>query len=153
MAMTHEQLNITEPEMQALLTVRNGLASGEYVHAPSIHFNPNPLRRGFNMSTIHCGSAGCIGGWMAHTMLKNTSNRMISNYVVKYTTAVEGPKASRALLPLFYPDDEEDHGVWAQITTEDAVVAIDNFLATGEPKWNAIIEAQGYEPANEEDDE
>ena len=107
---------MTNEEHAALIQVRDALASGKL----DGHFN-------INVAISQCGTFACIGGHMAQLM-GMTGYEEIQSYV----------SAHKDLHELFYPDSEEDLN-WDDITPTQAVMAIDNFLKTGNPEWNDII--------------
>lgn len=137
---TAEELNIKQEEYDALVKVRNGLASGCFVHVEVNSFG-KPIGEhapmGFNMSSCgahgSCGTVACIGGWMQVIMQGKTSNpvevdsRLQNNYV-------HFGGSTGSLKELFFPPC----GVMDTVTTEQAVEAIDNFLTTGSPDWWSV---------------
>lgn len=121
---------MTPTEREALIKVRNGLASGEYVHARSRRSKKG--KRVFNMDVTHspCGTAACIGGWMAMDMGMEVGDE-VDLYVC------EGGH-EEDLYNLFFPDDDFG-GSYSLITPQQAVHAIDNFLKDGDPRWEEIF--------------
>ena len=106
---------MTNEEHEALIKVRDLLASG----ALNGQFNMN-----YAEAIGDCGTVRCIGGWMAHYMTIPN----VTGYVNFHSE----------LHDLFHPDD--DGGIdWDDITPGQAVLAIDNFLATGKPEWSTIL--------------
>lgn len=142
---TAEELGITQPELDALIWVRDGLGNGTFTHADDENtreFNENN-RTGnyFNMNlTCHvnnggCGTVGCIGGWMWLHMHRDEV--LIVDDVFKPTkkqnvAALDYIGEHERLARLFYPRNRED---WHLLTARDTVDAIDNFLNTGNPEW------------------
>lgn len=115
---------MTDAERDALIKVRNGLASGEYVHSRD---NPQTGKRGFDMNEYRnpCRTGACIGGWMANEL------------GIQPVGYVHGGGFDSDLMQLFFPDDRFDY---ESITVHQAVQAIDNFLACGNPKWEEILD-------------
>ena len=113
----HERLGLTKEVLDALLWVRDALDSGKLRHE----------RDGGDFNMRHwlrvcsdCGTACCIGGWIEiHT-----------------ETEFSHHSDTERLQDLFFPgyasDDTYDLRV---ITPQQAVRAIDNFIATGDPNW------------------
>ena len=78
-----------------------------------------------------CGTVACIGGW---TALRAGMSRRAGDKFVKL--------ADGGLRELFYPlVPGSNNKVDQNVTNEQAVRAIDNFVATGKPDWNS---ARGY---------
>lgn len=131
---TARELGVSQREYDALVKVRNGLASGCFVHVEYYdeldETEPSRFedKRIFNMdtsaSTSSCGTVACIGGWMKTIMSPKATNDEINDYVCDADT--------RTLGPLFFPPSNVDMHT---VTTEQAVLAIDNFLTTGRPDW------------------
>ena len=71
---------------------------------------------------------GTVGGWcgLAMGMTKEEASSFVKQQDFDETN----------LRPLFYPNLDQNR--WNLITTEDAVKAIDNFLETGDPRWQNI---------------
>lgn len=124
--LTAQELNIRPAEYRALLQVR------KWLNAEKITENfPVRLNMETAILTRDCGTVACIGGFMvlAHNHLQpkvrlNTSQeRDVAKYVMR--------RYSPALYKLLYPKMDTA----SKITPQQAVVAIDNFLATGDPKW------------------
>lgn len=111
-------------ELRALITVRNGLAAGHYVHVNVA--TPDDTRVfDMNVPSDGCGTVACIGGWMAPELGINVE-RDIEAYV--NNGGLDGK-----LTDLFFPDID-----WENITPHEAVDAIDNFLASGDPDWKGV---------------
>lgn len=108
---------------QAIKLVRDGLASGEL---PMHNFNMRHWNYGTRGSEVHCGTVGCIGGWawlaLKHADLQDEADVIVGN----------GEGRAVPMLRLFhnYPHDID-------ITAQDAVKAIDNYLAGSEDPWYA----------------
>ena len=111
---------MTSEEIAALKKVRDGLASGEYVH----FYDNSKVTKKFIMDQS-CGSAACIGGWMAVEMSIEDAKRYVCN------SGLEGD-----MKDLFYPNPGTMS--WSEITAAQAVQAIDNFLIDRNPRWEEI---------------
>lgn len=153
------ELGITEEELDALLATREILALGVKVgeagfdmSTPIDRTNKNhtadPVVTGLpEGKTYHCGSALCIGGWMKLIMLnvmpaKDGNLWITDEQETKISNYVYNEKIHYPIFKLFYPD--HDFGprwspAFESITKEQAVKAIDNFLAFADPKWNEIL--------------
>lgn len=125
--LTANDLGTTQLHIEALLKVRNGLASGEYVHVNVNGDPPEAGHRGFDMNCDMngCGTVACIGGWMAAElgMGKGEAQAFVHN--------------NDTFHDLFFPGQIK---TWEQITPEMAVEAIDSFLEHGDPDWQRIAE-------------
>lgn len=127
------RLKITQDELAALIETRNDLATGKLQHVAPEHFNikDSDRNRKFNMRVGYdikgCGTVCCIGGDMSARLNIPYFGR--SSYVSSHS--------SPALRPLFYP--KVDNSLWGDITPEQAVKAIDNFLKDGNPRWGYVI--------------
>ena len=122
----HDKLGITFVELLTLLGVRDALVRGLLVYKRGVHESAVAYAAGqshvFNMQfcgrlNTECGSVGCIGGYMALAMNQNMHG---------YTNH----DRSHSLEPLFFPPACVDFG---RVTTEQAVTAIDRFLAGNKP--------------------
>jgi len=121
-AKTARRLKITSAELEALLWVRDELASGRIKHEPTDRKQLCKLALGapsaFNMSFFRCGTAACVGGWMKHKL---------GDDVV----------FSAPFMNLFYPLSWPT-GSLEDIQPKHAVRAIDSFLKNGYPKWHLV---------------
>lgn len=132
---TARQLNLNPEEYEALLLVREGLANGKWKHALK---GDKDIACGFNMAQAHyekegCGTVACIGGWMAVAM--GMDNMAANAYVGKHEPW-SGRSSDRPIARLFFPPWSS---TYENITTEQAVQAIDNFLKEGSPCWADVI--------------
>ena len=105
---------MTNEEHAALIKVRYLLDSGEL---------DGQFSMAYAQAIDDCKTVRCIGGWMAHYMAIPN----VTGYV----------NFQNELHDLFYPDDVSVD--WDDITPAQAVLAIDNFLDTGEPEWSTIL--------------
>ncbi len=133
---TAEELEMTFIELGALLGTRELLRSGVLKHL-SADMRTTSARM-FNMNCAAsgndtCGTVSCIGGTMGMLMGKGMEGAQL------YVLNVRNPK----LLELFYPPSRlfgQKLKSYRDITPEQAIVAIDNFLNTGRPQWADILE-------------
>lgn len=119
--LTAADLGLTEDENWALSEIQRRLECGELKHGHIDHTmgDKEPLEC-FNMKFSHCGTAACIGGWMA--VVLGRSHRRIAEFVSNHERLHE----------LFYPlDGEDDNQDWEKITVKQAVTAIKYFRMTG----------------------
>ncbi|MGJ4945138.1 hypothetical protein ACQR1W_31575 [Bradyrhizobium sp. HKCCYLS1011] len=129
--MSAEALGVKPAEHRALLEVRELFANNAFHHDWNQDFDrPN----GFNMNCLfddrECGTTACIGGWIWAIMHRDgaTQSQSGSRYVKD--------ERSYRLQFLFYPPlDDLDGMTYDDITPGAALMAIDSFLATGEPNW------------------
>lgn len=147
--LTAEQLKITPAELAALLWVRDKLVDGTLLHHAKAPATPGS--RVFDMGKDfraedpdegHCGTVGCIGGWMALHMNNwperaKLASRCVDSYL--YPSLGDGGRGatrSRALEDLFFPNGPVfDQRMWSSITADEAVETINRFLATGTVIW------------------
>ena len=150
---TATELNLTDQEYAALLSTREKLASG------SIPKDEVGLRKSipltFNMAQYchpryQCGSAMCIGGFMKLEMMniKPLENGFYNitqareEAIADYVMDSKNPKTD-PIYALFFPEDDKSFVYdYDDITVEQAVKAIDNFLETGYPDWVKIVEGE-----------
>lgn len=157
---TAEELYITQEEYDALLWVREKLASGKIEHSSHVRAHDGGVHNMFNMSVASapysCGTVACIGGWMSLKMqdvadaaiednlkLRWITTAHANNYVGSYAGDNEHREANgrdgrSQLGRLFYPKETL---AWDPITPAQAVRAIDNYLETGQPRWEEIVAA------------
>lgn len=124
----HERLGISLGAYNALLLVRDNLDSGRMKKALLRGY----YRGGFDMSSWNasvvgfprvfgrCNSCMCIGGSIEHILGR----------------AMSGPDRG-AMDELFYPYILGKQN-WRAITPAEAVKAIDNYVGTGNPSWEAV---------------
>ena len=77
---------------------------------------------------IGCGTIACIGGTMGQIMYPGDLNKA-HRYVM-------GIEEGEPIHRLFFPDYRINY---EKITRAEAVKAIDNFIAKGDPKWMSIV--------------
>lgn len=143
----HEKLGLTLAEYGALLAVRKLLHSGDIVqtHAEVAENGAH----GFTMSVIwdttpHDGTLGDIAGYMGYIM--GMSSAQVHGWAALYspTNHSRGSLRDAPLAELFYPPAEY---AWDHISASQAVVAIDSFLAYGEPRWELILSPLVFQAA------
>lgn len=114
-----EQLGIREDEREALIAVRNDLASGRI------------RKSAFDMSTtgeMSCGTVACIGGHMG--MRLGIFGRQLTDFVGNHLP----------LKHLFYPYNNVHSGQ----TRAQAVRAIDAWLTgAGDRCWHIALKSEG----------
>lgn len=127
----HTKLNISFPELGALLGTREMLKLGLLEHTPDKCLQPG--KHTFNMDVSakmrDCGTIACIGGTMA--MLMGMTD---TGHIYAYVIDSDG-----GLHDLFFPPREYWYGA---ITAEDTILAIDNFITSGRPQWDTILEGR-----------
>lgn len=126
--MKPEALGVSRAEWSALAAVLGMLERGELCHGNEA------VGQAFCMSATFakddCGTIGCIGGYVAMLMGESSPD----DYICQY-------RDSGALTKLYFPR-KPDGGLLPtlyQVTTEQAAIALRNFLATGEPDWREAI--------------
>lgn len=136
---TAQELGITEQEYEALKVVRDALDEGIIKDADVEEKESFIFDMSICGARTSCGTAGCIGGWMYVVMnndgkIPNTiSGRGRLHGMENYVNI----KRSEELQDLFFPPV---HLQYEDISSSYAVIAIDNFLMTGYPDWEEIIE-------------
>lgn len=106
---TAKQLNLTAKEKKALVGVMGKLSRDELKH----HID-------FDMDKWACGNIHCIGGWADHL----------------YKTDFNTKSYDDAIDKLFFARTSViRHN---EITPKQAAKAIQNFLVSGNPKWEKI---------------
>lgn len=139
---THQDLRITLSQLGALYGVRGLLANKQVTMHRVTDDKATTLSAAqacvgskhlFHMSQIfdenqHCGSIGCIGGYMGN--------------ILGDGSLVCHQEPGDAFYELFYPYGVKD---WNKITPQHAIKAIDNFLATGKPIWNKVVPKSNWD--------
>ncbi len=154
--LSYTELKIKEWELDKLIEtrnllaarqIRNALRKGKY-HEHGLRFNMDTtgsVNHKFKPGQIEshpCGTVACIGGWM-HILNavglredgKYTSSEISESYYYVNNNA------SPVLEPLFYPGRSGSFDAeysYAKITEDQAVIAIDKFLATGKVDWSHV---------------
>lgn len=100
--------------------------------------------RRFNMSSAiadyDCGTALCIGGWVR--LLRDgpvppeVIEEPLAADIEAYVFGSRSPSLRTLYFPAFY-----DETSWDDVTPEDGIRAIENFLITGFPNWKEAIRA------------
>ncbi|MHC2552415.1 hypothetical protein [Bradyrhizobium elkanii] len=148
-------LGIRDAELKAALEIRDLFAKGVFQHDRDLSVDKPD---GFNMNTVsdetECGTTCCIGGWMFHAMERDRTAPCATagEYVQK--------AHSTRLYPLFYPlqdmrrqwmIDTDGHAYdgpeYIDIAPSQALEAMDNFLATGDPNWPRVLHLENIEVA------
>jgi hypothetical protein len=83
-----------------------------------------------------CGSVGCIGGTMG--LLMGMSEDEAKGYVYR------AEDDSTPFKELFFPTIGTGY---ANITGEQIIMAIDNFLVDGKPRWQSVLAPRKRKPA------
>lgn len=122
---SHEELGITFPEWAALFGVALALHDG-LIPMHSAKEKDDADKHVFNLLTScapngHCGTVGCIGGYVAMAMGKNVDDA--DHYV---------HSANGAQRELYFPSTVDRYD---RVTPQQAARAICNFLSTGHPNW------------------
>lgn len=124
--MTAEQLGISTDGYEALVKVLAKMEAGEIKHIDTEKpvFDTFTGMR-FNMNYVHminykgCGTVCCILGWAKH---------LSRNGVF--------PDITDGVNELFYPTHPIPYN---EITVEQAIRALRNYLTTGEAKWEEVL--------------
>jgi hypothetical protein len=138
MVKSHTALKISFTEWLALIGVRVMLDCGAIKMVPEVgsmwralkyldeHDGAHVFNMGNSMQKSHCGTVGCIGGYMGEMV------GMEGHEYVNRHDSRDQPSRRSPLTPLFFPPINLS---WQNITAEQAVHAIDTFLTTGKPEW------------------
>ena len=121
-------LGISQAEYEALQVVRDGLASGRFVHTSEAPIGDDVEQ--FDMHATcernDCGTVACIGGWVGLAMGKG---RYESD---RYVWAAEGGPLNN----LYFPANVAS---WDYITPDVAARTITTFLDSGEINFAAHL--------------
>lgn len=132
----HEKRGVTFQELGILYGVRTMLDMGLMGHAAwnkntgnVVRIDPNKHDFNMQLACAHrdCGTVTCIGGAMG-LLMGIDPGYSIQSYV--------DHKRSASLQCLFYPDTNLE---WQAATPEVAVMAIDNWLKDGNPRWAKLL--------------
>lgn len=129
---THAELGISLGAYNALFEVKHMLASGKIPHGH--HCPQSPRAKRFNMAywrVENCGTIGCIGGyteWVLGRELSEDDADVLN--ALFYPGTFAAPVNAYGPLAVAILDD---------VTVEQAVQAMDNFLMTGDPKWESML--------------
>lgn len=144
---TAEQLGITDQEYDALIKVKEFLATIEnprdvQSEYPIQNFDKLPPQQAkFNMRNpvekYDCGTACCIGGWMSLYMqgVQLVQPVTITGLNATMASRFVYDRKSDPLQPLFFPLKDDSDEYWDGLTPMDAIVQIELFLTTGEVTW------------------
>jgi hypothetical protein len=123
---TPADLKITDAEFEALVIVLRMLERGELRHEPN--YKSPTIPNGFNMCNWGmiepCGTVACIKGWARFA----TGNRGLFGDIER------GDSVER-----LFTVDHVLHGMWQDISTEQAAIALRNYLSSGEARWPEIL--------------
>jgi hypothetical protein len=154
--LTAKQLNIDPDVRRALIALKRKLRAfpnpdntDSYVSIYGM-YRDNKVKRApvkFNMSaavaSYDCGTAFCIGGFIQLEIMGKLKSavkpiRLSAKQADSIDDFVNSKLTGFSILQyLFYPTIPEDD--WDKIETEDAVKAIDNYLTTGDPRWEEVM--------------
>ena len=154
---THEELGITFAEWGALWGFKAIAEAGIVLkHVPAKAQSPWILMReypgvhffdmGMTCKIDGCGSVACIGGTVGMFCQMPNPGGYVNNI------GDNRDRETSTLEPLYFPKWNNGGDVrlkskelgnygWEKITPEMAAAAVDNFLRTGKPNWNAVIPA------------
>lgn len=123
---------LNDAEHMALLEVKRMLGTNEVIYNPKPvliedHDIDPPDRNVFNMDYViqraECGTVYCIGGFMA---------MLLGEYPYGFVSG----KRDTKIHELFMPSNVIN---WSEITKEQAIKAIDNFIESGDPRWKEVM--------------
>lgn len=133
---TPTDLGVTSVEFDALLKVLHGLETRQLQEIPVENAFTMP-----NIISMDCGAQGCILGWA---------------YLISNRAAFDSPemRATEAgdtkqcwdifekrphLDELFFPDFYNNDIDCGSVTSDQAAIALRNFLTHGEPRWREAL--------------
>jgi hypothetical protein len=127
-------LEITEPQKDALIKTLVLLETGKLVHSKPEELRPfsptdeeAPFTGHFNMACWRtkypCGTVGCIGG-----TAELVGGCSFDNY-----------EENHALLHLFNPFNQWGDSTWPDITDAQASTALRSYLTTGDACWELAL--------------
>jgi len=126
-------LGISEEHKSALEKTLVLMETGRIRHVPIQDYEEHAAYlakgfSGFNMLewaySSACGTVACIGG----------TAELVGN--VDFDTGM----SPEGLRQLFYPDYENEEEEYNEITVEQAARALRNYLTTGRPDWDTVLE-------------
>jgi hypothetical protein len=130
---TATELKISEEEQAALIKVLGMLERGELVDAPSCFYITH---NGFNMNCQGegCGTAACIGGWVA-TIIGVRQKTYVNSYRPFDSMITRVRVKNNCKLSDLY---------WSQTSAKvaEAAIALRNYLTTGDAQWHLAMEKQ-----------
>ena len=132
--MSADQLHVTREEHAALITVLYMLEREELKPIVfGIKINDRVLQgKCFSMNNTwvkgECGSAGCIGGWVADVMGVSDKNRYVDSYWSSYNT--------RSPLTDLYWNAK---AIQSKVSPDQGAAALRNFLTTGKAQWDVVL--------------
>ena len=129
---------------QALIKVRDGLRNGTYrpINQCGLSDKAFDMNEWYDRdaTAFGCGTIGCIGGYAAAIIAKETHRGYLGLYSRMHEIMDGDVKAKGhnglGLRELCFPSSVHD---WNDITPEMAAQAIDNYLDTGDPDWEGIV--------------
>lgn len=131
---TPADLRLPQWEFDALVKVLGMLVRGELQHKRSIYAEDGDSKMVFNMLTTgtktSCGTAACLGGWARILAGKRTPH---SSTLERQADLIPG------LHDLYFPSGTN---CYSEITTDQAAVALRNYLTTGEARWSEALASE-----------
>lgn len=144
---TAEQLDLPHDVYEALIKVRDMLESGEIIEPPP-GFCDAPIGKFFRyaiwMENYTCGTAACIGGWIEQCLKGKSIVRHNPWKGDELLVLYGGMPFQRLLYGPFKVGVSKCRGV----NIKEAIVAINNYLTTGEPMWKSVVPGAMYWPAH-----
>jgi hypothetical protein len=133
--MSADQLHVTREEHAALVTVLYMLEREELKSIVfGININDRVLQgKCFSMNNTwvkgKCGSAGCIGGWVADVMGVSDKNKYVDSYW-SYVAIRQLPLAD-----LYW----NAKAIQSKVSSDQGAAALRNFLTTGKAQWDEVL--------------
>lgn len=141
------ELKISEAARTALIKALDYMQSNKIEHVSSANEAVDSVEKGvlelrpyyFNMDywgTVHeCGTVCCIGG--LSELLSSEPIKMSDEiYGVMGVDVYKVENYNEALDDLFHPEFSHD---WKEITLEQAIQALTNYLTTGKATWDVVL--------------
>lgn len=110
-------------------------------HVETLGGRKAPGKESFDMTTWHCGSAGCIGGWAekfwGSDVEQDEDNPPFSDNIAMEVLGLTHSQCSA----LFYPSEESSLSgdvPYSDITPAEAATAIRKLVGTGVVDWSHV---------------
>lgn len=122
-------------DKQRILELADVIEKAPYAERPQYRRSNEPTLTHFNMSTFHCGSAGCIAGWTIAHWQPEALNYLDTEAIVRRAAAELDLSPSQAE-DLFCSD--RTPAELTDIRPAEAARVLRHFVETGEIEWESI---------------
>ena len=108
---------------------------------------------GFNMDSVHCGTAGCFVGHSRILMQESPDKMNTSEYGVAEWLDITWGEAGKLFMPNYafacWRKTKRKEEGWKDVPQETAVAVLDILLETGEVNWKAAVDRVNSQPKQE----